>query len=256
MGLAMTPRGPVDAVGHEHHGEADGHHDVAVEERQPVPPCARDGGFGGGCVVPRCSLAPGRIACRLAGAIIHCPDGAWLAPATLALLGRTPFTATATTAAANAWALPVHRGSFISCLRRSCGDVTMVFVFVAVVSHSSYKSKNLCRLPVPCSRVPNRTLSSSQAMRVTCKCIYADARWPGCGCGVPWREGRRRCEARATGRWQGLGGGMPRWAPEGWWAPKVEGWRAVGPQGKRRPTSPFIATTAVAAAMSRWYPYL
>lgn len=121
---------------------------------------------------PRCSLEPGRIACMLAGAIIHRRDGAWRASYT-ALLGRTPFTATATTAAANAWALPVHRGPF-SCLRRSCGDVTMVFVFVAVVSHSSYKSKKFMPAASPCSRVPNGTLSTSQAMRATCKCTCVD----------------------------------------------------------------------------------
>ena len=43
-------------------------------------------------------------------------------------------------------------GPIDCCLRRSCGDVTMVFVFVAAVSHSSYKSKNFMpggRNPIP-----------------------------------------------------------------------------------------------------------
>ena len=147
---------------------------------------------------PRCSLTPGRIACTLAGAIIHRRDGAWLGPHYFS--DRTPFTATATTAAADAWALPVHRGSF-SCLRSSFGDVTMVFVF-AGMSHSSYKSKKFMRgEPNPIALCPT-ALSTSQAMRATCKCTCVDDYVAAVAVVF---HGGNRCGVQAMVRWQGWG---------------------------------------------------
>ena len=102
------------------------------------------------------------------------------------------------------------RSGFIDCcLRRSYGYVTMVFVFVAGMSHSSYKSKILCGVnPISISRVPNRTLSSSQAMRATCRCTCADAD----GAVVAEVFHRGRVDVGATcGQW--AGGGV--WGEQG-----------------------------------------
>ena len=194
---------------------------------------------------PRCSLAPGRIACMLAGAIIHRRDGAWL-------VGHT----TSRTALLSPLRLPLRPQTlghcrctepFINCLRRSCGDVTMVFVFVVGMSHSSYKSKNFMRgggEPNPISLVLNCTLSTRQAVRATCKCTcaYAD----GAVVAVVFHRGR---VVVGTRRGQGAGGrgggsrgraGSPDVHRKVGGHRKVEGWRAVGPQGKRRPPAHLL----------------
>ena len=100
-------------------------------------------------------------------------------------------------------------GSINCCLRRSCGDVTMVFVFVAAVSHGSYKSKNFMPgggKPNPIGLVPNtrdRRAVRQLGQRANAPC---GCRRRGCGWGVPWRDGSRWCDVPAMGRWQEWGG--------------------------------------------------